>query len=82
VELACDYSSKELKEEEGEAEETQTLEPGMPDYTNDISQTRRYSTRTVQPSQADYFAFSLQRRMASADMEILDEVFFPVKAHL
>jgi hypothetical protein len=39
VELVCDYSSKEFKEEEDEA---QTLDRPSADYTNEISQTKRY----------------------------------------
>ncbi len=40
MELVCDYSSKEFKEEEDEA---QTLDRPSTDYTNEISQTKRYS---------------------------------------
>ncbi len=40
MELVCDYSSKEFKEEEDEA---QTLDRPSADYTNEISQTKRYS---------------------------------------
>jgi hypothetical protein len=40
VELVCDYSSKEFKEEE--EDEAQTLDRPSADYTNEISQTKRY----------------------------------------
>jgi hypothetical protein len=45
VELVCDYSSKEFKEEEDEA---QTLDRPSADYTNEISQTKRYPNKFVQ----------------------------------